>query len=57
MVLFREVNERIKVLNERLARQIEGGEWLCECVPDFGVRAFGDERDFLKAPRWPPAAD
>jgi hypothetical protein len=29
--LFREVNERVKDLDERLAWQLDRGDWLCEC--------------------------
>jgi hypothetical protein len=29
--LFREVNERIRDLNERPAWQLEKGDWICEC--------------------------
>jgi hypothetical protein len=32
--LFREVNERIRDLNERPAWQIDRGDWICECEDD-----------------------
>jgi hypothetical protein len=53
--LFREVNERIKDLNERPAWQLDKGDWICECedetcferiqiaVPEYeGLRAHGN---------------
>ena len=32
--LFREINERVKELNERFSLVIPLGEWICECAND-----------------------
>jgi hypothetical protein len=59
--LFREINERVKQLNEGFSMVLPVGEWICECADDacveqieLSVEAYEAVRDdgthFLVAP-------
>jgi hypothetical protein len=50
--LFREVNERMKDLNEHLAWQPDKGDWLCECEDETcfeRIRMALPEYELLRA--------
>jgi hypothetical protein len=60
--LFREINERVKQLNEGFSMVLPVGEWICECADDACVERIelsaaeyeavrGDGTHFLVAPR------
>ena len=50
--LFREVNVRVKDLDERLAWQLDRGDWLCECEDETcfeRIRMALPEYELLRA--------
>ena len=50
--LFREINERVRDLNERFSMVTETGEWICECPDDTCVERIemsADEYEAIRA--------